>query len=210
MIKDELIAYGKIFGISALQVVKFAAAGIAINWIFGLYKIFWYGALFNAGGWYIALAVVAVLLFFIAIPALYIYMGYQHAIGNAIMHAYNKNQDFVNGMVGRVVRKIAGVPQIAQAIGHTTAIAGNTNELRIVRFMMKRMGMETQWQQLSAAGQSGDPQTRVATVEAIVQNVVTTLPQKIAEGFTTNLRKLILINIVVLIFIEVFSRVYPA
>jgi hypothetical protein len=207
MIKDELVSYTKIFGISVLSVIKFAAAGIAINWVYGLFKIFWYIELFKTGGWWAALAVGMILLLFIGIPALYIYMGYQHAIANAIIKVYNKNREFITGMVTRVTHRVAGVKQITQG---TTAVAGGTNEHRIVRFLMRNMGYAAEWEQLANANTIPDEAERKALVESVLTKVITSLPQKIAEGFTYNLRKVILGNLVVLLFIEIFSRFYPA
>jgi len=207
MMKDEIVAYTKIFGISVLSVLKFAIAGIAINWIYGLFKISWYVELFRLGGGDIAIAIVMIVLLFIGIPALYIYLGYQHSIANAIIHVYNKNKDFITGMVGRVAHRVAGVRQVTQG---TTAVAGGTNEYRIVRFLMKSMGYGDEWQQLARANTITSEEERKALVESVLTKVITSLPQKIAEGFTFSLNKIILGNIVALIFIEVFSRFYPA
>lgn len=98
MITDEIKDYSKIIGISVLSIIKFGAVGLTINWLYGVFKISWYVALFNAGGWWIALALFVIVLLFAGIPALYMFMGYQTAIGKAISNTFNKNKITISNL----------------------------------------------------------------------------------------------------------------
>lgn len=206
MLQDELKAYASIFGISIASVLRFAAIGIAINWIYGLFKIGWYIDLFGSGNWQLILiAIAAIAVFFIVWPTIYIYLGYQNAIGKAVMAAYNKNKEWVAGIIVKVGNAIAGSKHAGQA----GKVAASANEYRIVRFLIKRMGYAEEWKKLVNTADMPEIEDKQLYVNQTIGRVVEALPAKIAEGFTQNLNRLVLINIVAIIVVEVLSRLYP-
>lgn len=206
MLKDELKAYANIFGISIASVIRFAAIGIGINWLYSIFKISWYIDLFGSGNWkWILIAIAAIIVFFIVWPAIYIYLGYQNAIGKALIAAYNKNKEWVAGLIVKVGNAIANSKHAEQG----GRFAASANEYRIVRFLIKRMGYATEWHQLVTAANNPEIPDKQAYVNQTIGKIVAALPTKIAEGFTQNLNRLVLINVVVIIVVEVLSRMYP-
>ena len=205
MITDEIKDYSKIIGISVLSILKFGAIGIVINWLYGLFKISWYVALFNAGGWLIAVALLAIVILFAGIPALYMFMGYQTAIGKAISNTFNKNKITISNLLTKVARKIARV----KAFDGATITAASAKEYRLVNFIIKHMGFKKEWDKITSLKPDAPQEEKEAVIQDVVSSIVLAFPEKIAEGFTFNFRTVLLVNIIGLLVVEVISRIYP-
>lgn len=197
--------YSKIIGFSFFSILKFAFIGLVINWLYGIFKISWYIELFDAGGWWIALAILAILIIFAGIPALYFYMGYQSGIANAITKAFNKNKGHISHLLGKVARKTAGTEQFSTA----TNMAATTNEYRMVRFIVNRMGFKKQWRKITSIKPESSPEMKEQVVYETIEEIVSQFPEKIAAGFSYKLKTVVLVNVIALLVIEILSHIYP-
>lgn len=202
MITDDIKDYSKIIGISLLSIIKFAAVGLFINWLYGLFKISWYVTLFTTGGWWIVVALLAILLLFGGIPALYIFMGYQTAIGKAISNTFKKNKITISNLLTKIARKAAGIKAF-------DGVAASAKEYRLVNFIIKHMGFEKEWKKITTLKPDTPQEEREAIVQEVVTSIVLAFPEKIAEGFTFNFRTVILVNIIGVLVVEILSRIYP-
>ncbi len=205
MVSDEIKDYSKIIGISIFSIIKFGAVGLAINWLYGLFKISWYVTLFNTGGWWIAIALLAIVILFAGIPALYMFMGYQTAIGKAISNTFNKNKITISNLLTKVARKIARVKAFDGAAG----AAATAKEYRLVNFIIKHMGFKKEWDKITSLKPETPQDEKEAVIQDVVSSIVLAFPKKIAEGFTFNFRTVLLVNIIGLLVLEVLSRIYP-
>lgn len=205
MVSDEIKDYSKIIGFSFLSIVKFALVGLIINWLYGLFKISWYVELFEAGGWWIALALLVILIVFAGIPAIYFYMGYQSAIGKAISKAFDKNKGTIANLIAKVARRVAGM----QVTSSGTRIVAEAKEYRLVNFIINRMGFKSQWKRITRLKPEMSNEEKEATIQEVLTEIVSAFPEKKAEGFTYNMRTVVLVNIISLLVIEVISRIYP-
>lgn len=205
MNSDQIKDYSKIIGFSFFSILKFAFIGLVINWLYGIFKISWYIELFDAGGWWIALAILAILIIFAGIPALYFYMGYQSGIASAITKAFNKNKGNISHLLGKVARKTAGTEQFNTA----TNMAATTNEYRMVRFIVNRMGFKKQWRKITSIKPESSPEMKEQFIYDAIDDIVSQIPEKIAAGFSYKLKTVVLVNIVALLIIEVLSHIYP-
>jgi ABC-type multidrug transport system fused ATPase/permease subunit len=197
--------YSKIIGFSIFSIIKFAFIGLVINWLYGIFKISWYMELFEAGGWWIALALFIIILVFAVIPALFFYMGYQSGIANAISKAFNKNKTHISHLLSKVARKIAGIEQLNTG-ANLTATA---NEYRMVRFIINRMGFRKQWRRITKIKADSSLEHKEQIIYEAVDEIVSQFPEKIAAGFSYNLKTVALVNAIALLIIEVISRIYP-
>jgi hypothetical protein len=205
MINDEIKDYAKIAGVSVLSILKYSIVGIAINWIYGLVKVGWYIDLFQAGGWYIALAIFIILLLFAGIPALYIYFGYKNGFGIAISKAIQKNQGFLTGLLHKMAYTKTGQKFIENS-GNITASAG---EHRVLRFIIKLSGYKSDWEKLSKISKNSTPEELETAIEQLINKIVTVITAKITAGLTSNLRNIVIANLILGIVIEVLSHLYP-
>jgi hypothetical protein len=205
MINDEIKDYAKIAGVSVLSILKYSIVGIAINWIYGLVKVGWYIDLFQAGGWYIALALFIIIFFFAGIPALYIYFGYQNGIGTAISKAIKKNQAFLSGLLLKMAHTKTGQKLITNS-GTVTASVG---EHRVLRFIIKLSGYKSDWEKLSKISANSTPEELETAIEQLIDKIVNAINQKITAGLQNNLRSIVLVNLFVGIAIEALSHFYP-
>lgn len=198
--------YARIAGWSVLSVIKFAIVGLTVNWVYGVVKVGWYIKLFEAGGWHIALAALMVVLLFAAFPALYFYLGYLSGMGLAISKAIEKNQGFLNGILGKVAHSKLGL--LVTDKGST--IAASSGELKLVRFIVKLSGYKTEWEKLIQVNKQGTAEEKTASINDLVEKIVARLPQNIADKFIFSLRNIFIINLLIGIGIEILSHYYPA
>lgn len=197
--------YSKIIGFSFFSILKFAFIGLVINWLYGILKIGWYIELFDAGGWWVALALLAIIIIFVGVPALYFYMGYQSGIANAISKAFNKNKGHISHLLNKVARKTAGTEQFNTG----TNLAATANEYRMVRFIVKRMGFRKQWRRITSIKPESSQEMKEQVIYEAVDEIVSKFPEKIAAGFSYKLKTVVLINIIALLVVEILSRIYP-
>jgi hypothetical protein len=205
MITNEIKDYAKIAGVSVLSILKYAIVGIAINWIYGLVKVGWYVDLFQAGGWYIAIAILMILILFAGIPALYIYFGYKNGIGMAISKAIKKNQAFLSGLLFKMAHTKTGQKLITNS-GTITASAG---EYRILRFIIKLSGYKSDWEKLSKISANSTPEELETAIQQLIDKIVNAINQQITAGLQSNLRNVVIANFIVGIAIEALSHFYP-
>lgn len=205
MNSDQIKDYSKIIGFSFFSILKFAFIGLVINWLYGIFKISWYIELFDAGGWWIALAILAILIIFAGIPALYFYMGYHSGIANAISKAFAKNKGSISHLLGKVARKTAGTEQFSTA----TNMAATTNEYRMVRFIVNRMGFKKQWRKITSIKPESSPEMKEQVIYEVIDDIVSQFPEKIAAGFSYKLKTVVLVNVIALLVIEILSHIYP-
>lgn len=199
---DEIKDYSKI---AIVSVLKFAAVGIIIHWAYGLFKIGWYGELFDAGGWWIALALLLIILFFIGMPALYIWFGYHDAIGKAILETWKKNEARLTALLRKVALHIASQKETHQG----GEMAASADEYKIVRFLVKRTGFIEEWDSLAKISSTNTPEENRQKIENILSKIIASFSEKIEEGFQSKLQRLVIINLIGLVIIEVISRIYP-
>lgn len=161
--------------------------------------------LFSVGGWWSGLAIAVIAIFALGLPALYIYMGYQRGIADAIIKTFTKNKESIAKLLTNVGHTIIG----KNTVGSAGNMAATVNEYKMARMIVNLMGFKKEWARIVSLKENTPPDVKQQVVNETVNDIMVAVPEKIAKGFSYQLKQVLLYTIIFILLVEIIARMYP-